>query len=508
MKNWFAASDSGKFLLGNLRVCRLMKPQSLLIVFLVSLLIAPVFLNSGSLVYAQTSQATPDVYIGIDVAYDNVTGIKSLIDEVSTYTNLFVIGCTGITSVGSGLRTENYDKLNEVCQYAYDRGIYFIVYREYPPSAEWIENAKVKWGNQFLGFYVYDELGGRQLDRHEYWMTVQHANDYVDATSQFISAVHGILYGGGFSFPQYQFDWKGNSLFSSDYAFYWFDYKAGYDTLLAQFGWNYSRQLNVALCRGAATVQNKDWGAIVAWEYTVPPYIESGEQLYKDLVLAYENGAKYIVVFDSDEGYTQTILKQEHLDALKQFWKYVQDNPRPNTPVNGRIGFVLPEGYAYGFRGPDDKIWGLWEADAFSYQLCQKVNSLLEQYGTQLDIIYDDGLQPGNNYGYSQLIYWNDTTRFPSPSPSPSPTSSPSPTPSLNPTPSPSQSVSPSPSPTPLPSQSPSPSSSPTQQPTSTPETWTDSSLSTNYAYVIVGGVAVGTIALTAFVLRRRALKR
>jgi hypothetical protein len=258
----------------------------------------------------------------------------------------------------------------------------------------------------------------------------------------------------------------------------------------------------VALCRGAATVQNKEWGAIVTWEYTVPPYIESGEKLYEDLVLAYENGAKYIVVFDSNEEYTQTILTQEHLDALKQFWKYKQDNPRPDLLVNGRIGFVLPKDYAYGFRGPEDKIWGLWEADDFSYQLCQNVNSLLEQYGTQLDIIYDDGLQPGNNYGYSQLIYWNDTTLFPSPSPSPSPTPSP------NPTPSPSQSVSPSPSPTPLPSQSPRTSASPTQQPTSTPETRTDSILPTNYAYAIVGGVAVGTIAVAAFVLRRRALKR
>jgi hypothetical protein len=502
MKNWFATSDSGKFLLGNLRVCRLMKPKPLLIAFLVSLLIAPVFLNSGSLVNAQTSQATPDVYIGIDVAYDNVTAIKSLIDEVGAYTNLLVIGCTGITSVSSGFISENYDKLNEVCQYAYDRGIYFIVYREdRPPSAEWIESAKVKWGNRFLGFYVYDELGGRQLDRHEFWMFVQDAIDYADATSQFVSAVQGLLYGGAFPF-YFQFDWKNYSLFTSDYAFYWFDYKAGYDTLLAQFGWNYSRQLNVALCRGAATVQNKEWGAIVTWEYTVPPYIESGEKLYEDLVLAYENGAKYIVVFDSNEEYTQTILTQEHLDALKQFWKYKQDNPRPDLLVNGRIGFVLPKDYAYGFRGPEDKIWGLWEADDFSYQLCQNVNSLLEQYGTQLDIIYDDGLQPGNNYGYSQLIYWNDTTLFPSPSPSPSPTPSP------NPTPSPSQSVSPSPSPTPLPSQSPRTSASPTQQPTSTPETRTDSILPTNYAYAIVGGVAVGTIAVAAFVLRRRALKR
>ena len=114
----------------------------------------------------------------------------------------------------------------------------------------------------------------------------------------------------GSSFPQYQYDWKGNSLFTSDYALYWFDYKAGYDTLFAQFGWNYSRQLNVALCRGAATVQSKDWGAKVTGEYTMPPHIESGEQLYKDLILAYENRAKSIVVFDQMRSTLKLYLNQ------------------------------------------------------------------------------------------------------------------------------------------------------------------------------------------------------
>jgi hypothetical protein len=35
------------------------------------------------------------------------------------------------------------------------------------------------------------------------------------------------------------------------------------------------------------------------------------------------------------------------------------------------------------------------------------VASLLGDYGEKLDIIYDDSLQPGNNNGYSQLVYWD-----------------------------------------------------------------------------------------------------
>jgi len=475
-----------------------MKPQPLLIAFLVSLLIAPVFLNSGSLVHAQTSQATPDFYIGIDVAYDNVTEIKSLIDEVGAYTNLFVIGCTAIS--------HNTTKLDDMCQYLYDRGLSFIVYQEWPLEyrfrqtvvSNWLETAKNRWGDHFLGICYLDEPGGRQLDLITDWMVVFDAYNATDASNQFNDRVSDSVnwFRNGYS------NWTDVSLFVSDYALYWFDYKAGYDTLLAQFGWNYSRQLNVALCRGAATVQNKDWGTIVAWEYTVPPYIESGEKLYEDLVLAYENGAKYMVVFDSDEEYTQTILKQEHLDALKQFWEYVQDNPRQANPVNDRVALVLPEGYAYGFRGPKDKIWGLWEANQFSMELSVHINSLLEQYGTRLDIIYEDGLEEGNNYGYSKLIHWSELGMSPYPYPSPNPLPSPIP----SPTPTPTQS--PSPSPTSLPSQSPSPLPSATQQPTSTPETRTGSLLPMDYVYAIAGGVAMGTIALAVFVLRKKAIKR
>ena len=81
---------------------------------------------------------------------------------------------------------------------------------------------------------------------------------------------------------------------------YWFDYKAGYDTVLAEFGWGNDRQMAIALCRGAATAQGKDWGAIICWEAHTngTGRMESGAALYQDLVLAYDNGAKYGVVFD------------------------------------------------------------------------------------------------------------------------------------------------------------------------------------------------------------------
>ncbi len=350
----------------------------------------------------QDSQKT-DVFVGIDVAYGNLDGVKTLVDRVCGYTNLFVLGCTGIT--------HDATKLDEACQYLYDRGMYFIVYQEWPlgysrnsnSSINWPEQAKNRWGKQFLGTYYLDESGGRQLDQVREWVLVSSADNYSDASRIFDTKID-------FSVNWFRKSYSNTTVFpvfTSDYGLYWFDYKGGYDVLLAQFGWNYSRQLNVALCRGAATMQNKDWGVMITWTYDAPPYIESGEELYKDLVLAYENGAKYIVIFDSNKEYTQGTLREEHFDALKQFWQYAQDNPRKTKPAQDRIAYALPKDYAYGFRGPEDKIWGLWQADNISLHLSKTINQLLEEAETDLDIVYDEETLTGNFSMFKQVLRWD-----------------------------------------------------------------------------------------------------
>jgi hypothetical protein len=155
-------------------------------------------------------------------------------------------------------------------------------------------------------------------------------------------------------------------------------------------------------------MHHKDWGAVITWTYTQDPYLESGPELYKDLVLAYKNGAKYIILFDANEGWTKSVLEKEHFEALRQFWEYVKKNPRQNTQASDRVAYVLPKDYGYGFRGPDDKIWGFWEADNLTGKVCANLNYLLTNYGENLDIIYDNNLLPGNTYGYRELFYWND----------------------------------------------------------------------------------------------------
>jgi hypothetical protein len=388
-----------------------MKLQVVVTIFLVLVIIVPVFLYYGFLADTTVKGEPSGLFVGVDMAYNNVTEIKQLVDEIRPYTNTIVIGSTGITL--------DMEKLDDLCQYVYDRDFYFMIYAHPVNDADfvvvqrqWVLDARPRWGEKFLGLYAFDEPGGRQLDDADMKVVPDKdwfAENWTEATDKFVYLaslkLHHVIEDqmGGLDLP----------LFTSDYALYWFDYKIQYDVVFAEFGWNYSEQINVALDRGAANVKNKDWGVMITWTYTQPPYLESGKELYNDLVLAYENGAKYILVFDTNGNYTHTTLQPEHLDALKRFWRYATDHPRPSTPPSDRVAYVLPKDYAYGFRGPNDTVWGIWEADDFSFKISTEVGGLLDRYQNRLDIIYDDGLEANNTYGYSEFIFWNGTVWVP-----------------------------------------------------------------------------------------------
>ncbi len=389
--------------------------------FMVAVLAIQVFAGC-TLIKGVSAQTNPNFYVGVDVAFGGVAEAKSMIDRVSSFTNLVVFGSTQVSWY--------LDRVNDTFKYAYDRGLSIV---SLPPSVgtwsseygnwdDWYAYAQNTWSSQVLGFYYLDEPGGRTLDGNFSTAWNQYTGyptSYANAASKFTAGVSDFVN----NLKPHSCSTKA---FTSDYGLYWYDYKAGYDTVFAEFGWNYSRQINVALCRGAAAAENKDWGAIITWTYTQAPYIESGDQLYHDMVLAYDNGAKYIVVFDSDENGHST-LTQEHFDAMQQFWNYAQSNQPKTVAKSDRTAYVLPDAYGFGFRWPTDHIWGIWQADALTSNITVSVGALLNQYNESLDIIYDDGLQADNN-GYNQLIYWDTYYPKPTASPSPVPTSIPTPT--------------------------------------------------------------------------------
>ena len=142
----------------------------------------------------------------------------------------------------------------------------------------WAMKAKDKYGQYFSGSYIYDETGGEVLDRASGAvsinyvsssgpsMTTGQSTDYLQASKAFETNVRNQM-----ADHLYCATKAGTSVMTADYGLYWFDYKAGYDTVLAEFGWGNNRQMAIALPEGAATAQNKEWGAIICWESRTMP---------------------------------------------------------------------------------------------------------------------------------------------------------------------------------------------------------------------------------------------
>ena len=251
------------------------------------------------------------------------------------------------------------------------------------------------------------------------------ANNFTDAANQYVKTLQSWLRGPQFGITR-NFDSPTEfQLFTSDYGLYWYDYEAGYNTVFAEFGFNsgnenYSRQLSMAMCRGAATAFNQNWGVMITWAYTQYPYMENATDLYNDMTLAYNNGAKYIVLFDTNANYTENVLSSQQLGAIKQFWQYAQANPRTVSQPSDRTAYVLPQDFGFGFRSPNDTICGLWNAAwngsaslAFVADIGMCVVSDLQMLGSNLDIIYPVSNGTLNSLGYKNVMYWNDNTIVP-----------------------------------------------------------------------------------------------
>jgi hypothetical protein len=196
-------------------------------------------------------------------------------------------------------------------------------------------------------------------------------------------------------------------IFTSDYALYWWDYKLGYDMMLAQLGWNNSVNQEIALVRGAANLQNKSWGTTITWKYMQAPYLPGGDEMYGQMKASYEAGAKYVIIFNyaKDMSAPYGTLQDEHFAALERFWSDVVENPSVGSR-GADAALVLPKNFGWGMRNPTDKIWGIWSANATSQQVWSVLQDKLSTYGSKLDIVYDDPAFPVAGK-YSQVFYWD-----------------------------------------------------------------------------------------------------
>jgi hypothetical protein len=270
--------------------------------------------------------------------------------------------------------------------------------------------------------YYYDEPGGIQIDydwaHYLNWLRSQNSTLYQTHTLLFEEILNGSsprnydaaakVYLNGFQNASGLRDLKARSItaFTSDYALYWFDYLAGYDVLFAQFGWNGSLVQNIALIRGAARMQNKSWGAIITWKYNQPPYLDSGEAIYEQMLVAHEAGAKYVIIFNYPQVNDYGVMTDEHFKALERFWNHITNtSENARDSVKAEAALVLPRNYGWGMRNPTDRIW-YWGSDEKSPQIWELSRKLLSQYGLYLDIVYDDPAFPITGK-YAQIYYWN-----------------------------------------------------------------------------------------------------
>jgi hypothetical protein len=419
----------------------------------------------------QTAE-NPEAYVGVAYCGNSVAEGKQLIDKVKGYTNLFVLQ--------SAQLQRHLPSVDELGDYAVSSGLYFLPYFgnyiELTFSA-WLETAKQRWGNRFLGVYYSDEAGGKMLDdnvefrnattgdsiqktkygdivlkksngvvihyeingvihlsepiengelttaystfypngtktgefadqpgftTYEELMSVKPFKDIDEAAERFITRDHNKI--------EYL---KNNSItvFTSDYALYWWDYLSGYDVVLAHMGWNITVAQQIALARGAANLQSRDWGIVITWKYNTPPYLDTGTEILNQMQTAYECGAKYLVLFNYylDDGNPDGTMKEEHFQALETFWNDVVRNRQiTQGSTKADTVLVLPKNYGCSMRWSEDKVWGIFKADEQTQQLWDLMQTTLQNHGLKTDIVYEDTAYPLTEE-YQNTYHWTQS---------------------------------------------------------------------------------------------------
>ena len=389
------------------------------------------------------SKANPNAYIGVAFCGNTTQEAKLLIDRVKSYTNLFILDS------GRNPVSENRSKVEEIGDYAVSQGLNIIVnlgvddvtganntwFWNVPSLDAVKQNWTERWGTKFLGIYYNDEVGGVQLDApwREWFATYGAKLNQIDhpATNALYQIYIKLLdYINNGTLPQnytveanffaqdvvagdpglQKLNSTGFTSFTSDYGLYWWNYLGGYNVMFTELGWNSSVAEQIALVKGAARLQNREWGAMITWKYNSEPYLDTGDQIYNQMLSSYEAGAKYIAIFNYPYNGNNNygVMTDSQFIALQRFWsdinqmKYVDQS----APV---AALVLPQNYGWGMRSPNDSIWGFWPADSRSVQIGLTTSKLLAQYGVNLDIVFDDPAYPVANGHYKNVYYWNST---------------------------------------------------------------------------------------------------
>jgi hypothetical protein len=251
-----------------------------------------------------------------------------------------------------------------------------------------------------------------QIQTYEQILKLNPIKNKDDAADAFINRTKGILEGDYFGshsgcLNRTKID-ESIVFFTADYGLYWWDYKSGYDLVLAELGWNNSIAQEIGLVRGAANLHGKSWGTISTWKYTHAPYLPDGKEMFEQMKTSYQAGAEYVLIFNfSEDKEKPNTLQEEHFQALERFWKnVVQSSKVKHGGIKTEAVVVLPHNYGWGMRHPQDSIWGIWPADDTSQQIWSQLQNKIDKHGLKLDIVYEDPNYPVVDY--KNVYYWQD----------------------------------------------------------------------------------------------------
>ncbi len=420
------------------RVRKYLIPSLLIVILAVSVLAVYMSYSSGNQV-----KANSNAYVGVAFGGNTIAEAKALIDRVKGYTNLFILDS------GRNPISRNQSSVEEICDYAVSGGLSVIVNMgidvvDNKSDSTWFWQVPIndtkqrwteRWGDKFLGIYYNDELGGTQLDgdwgnwfrringenlKDIGWITTDYLYQvYLKMLDAMVNGTKPQNYDVEANFfvqgvlkmdpGLVALNDAGITAYTSDYGLYWWDYLGGYNVLFTELGWNCSVAEQIALVKGAARLQDKEWGAIITWKYDDAPYLDSGDQIYNQMLTSYQAGAKYIVVFNYPyNGTDYGAMTDEQFIAIERFWNDITKKQFTDLSAPTAV-LVLPKNFGWGMRNPNDTIWGFWITDDRTQQVAIATSDLLAMYGATLDIVYEDPAYPVTNVSYQHVYYWNQT---------------------------------------------------------------------------------------------------
>src|SRR4030067_2924975 len=130
---------------------------------LIKVLLIAVFSPIVYWYYCYSRESEAPLFFGVSFGGKTAGEAKLLIDKVKGYTNFFLVNSWDLST--------NETALNEVCDYATKANLHFMVFFDfvsritYPWHQTWLDMAEERWGDKFLGVYLFDEPGGNQIDK-------------------------------------------------------------------------------------------------------------------------------------------------------------------------------------------------------------------------------------------------------------------------------------------------------------------------------------------------------